>query len=233
MLEQQQTQLVAGLRELYRRLQSGEEWPGAPLQDAQGGHPLTHDILERLDLLHVPTDGPASHEGFEDDFDKLQQRLLDEGATYMRRRSSESSNSDHGANTASSKGTPPAESRKSSHQFPRNGAPPTPPMNSPFPRQSQLSVPQKSLPQFSPNFLQTPNLSASPMSQPTWIVDTPMVEDPLNIEYMSQFDGSLVGDMMPPMSFEQYQLSDMTVNPAIMVPEWNQPSELDFNSFTT
>merc|ERR1712029_1246389 len=51
MLEQQQSQLVAGLRELYSKLRDGQPWPGAPLREAHGGHPLTHDILERLELL--------------------------------------------------------------------------------------------------------------------------------------------------------------------------------------
>ncbi|KAK7178195.1 hypothetical protein PSPO01_15761 [Paraphaeosphaeria sporulosa] len=69
MLEQQQTQLVAGLRELYGRLRNGQCWPGQPLCDAQSGHPLTHDILERLDLLHSSNHESSVHKGFEEDFD--------------------------------------------------------------------------------------------------------------------------------------------------------------------
>lgn len=228
MLEQQQTQLVAGLRELYRRLQKGDDWPGSPLKDAQNGHPLTHDILERLNLLHAPPDSPTNYDGFEDDFQKLQQRLLDSGAAYMRRRSSTSSNSDHGAvSTSSSKDTSPAESLRLGISFSRNAAPPTPPMNSPFPRQSQLGGPHKQ-PQFSSSFLPATTSGAPSVGQNNWAVDTPMMDDPLNIEYMSQFDSPLVTDMIPPMSFEQYQVPDST----LMVPEWSQPGELDFNSFT-
>ena len=33
LLEQQQVQLVAGLRDLYTRLQNGQSWPGQPLRE--------------------------------------------------------------------------------------------------------------------------------------------------------------------------------------------------------
>ena len=119
MLEQQQAQIVAGMRELYRRLRTGEGWPGAWLEEFQisdntgsinvsksnTSHPLTHDILERLNLLHIRSGEEAgspindnvgrafSQQRF-DDFDenctRLQQRLIREGAPMAeRRRSSE------------------------------------------------------------------------------------------------------------------------------------------------
>ena len=69
MLEQQQAQLVSGLREMYRRLQAGENWPGKPLKQSHGGFPLTHDILERLNVLHA--DSPMTHDAFEDDLEAL------------------------------------------------------------------------------------------------------------------------------------------------------------------
>jgi hypothetical protein len=61
LLEQQQTQLVAGLHVLYTRLQGGHGWPGAPLCESKGGHPLTHSILERLDLLRQCNTGSSGH----------------------------------------------------------------------------------------------------------------------------------------------------------------------------
>lgn len=91
MLEQQQAQLVAGLQETYRRLQAAQLWPGAPFEDVDG-HVLTHDILARLDILNNK-DGES--ELFEEDTDKLQSRLLSQGATYMHRRGSLSSDSEH------------------------------------------------------------------------------------------------------------------------------------------
>ncbi|KAK8190890.1 hypothetical protein BKA81DRAFT_285835, partial [Phyllosticta paracitricarpa] len=131
MLEQQQNQLVAGLRELYRRLQTGEGWPGMPLSDQQGGHPLTHDILERLDLLQ-PKDGNGLYEPFEEDFGRMEKRLRDEEeslpAPPSKRRGSVGSESDHGhISTPSSNGTPPTPPRSHFDPFPAGNALQTPP----------------------------------------------------------------------------------------------------------
>lgn len=51
MLERQQSQLIAGLQELYRRIQAGEAFPSPPLEPGYNGQPLTHKILEALDVL--------------------------------------------------------------------------------------------------------------------------------------------------------------------------------------
>jgi hypothetical protein len=66
MLEQQHAQLVAGVRELYRRLEGGEEWPGMSLELNHRKHPLTHDILKRLNILDPKDDTSIEHKGFED-----------------------------------------------------------------------------------------------------------------------------------------------------------------------
>ncbi|KAJ5801846.1 uncharacterized protein N7503_004296 [Penicillium pulvis] len=52
MLEQQQAWLVHGLREFYRRITTGEAWPGDLLEPESNGHPLTHDLLARLGALN-------------------------------------------------------------------------------------------------------------------------------------------------------------------------------------
>ena len=92
MLERQQIQLVAGLQDMYRRLQKGERWPGAPLTEEANGHPLTHNILESLNVLHDPEDG---NEVFEEDLGRMRRRLLDSGASYVGRSGSFSSDSEH------------------------------------------------------------------------------------------------------------------------------------------
>jgi hypothetical protein len=51
MLLEQQSWLVHGLRELYRRSVEGEGWSGDLLKPETNGHPLTHDILTRLGVL--------------------------------------------------------------------------------------------------------------------------------------------------------------------------------------
>ena len=83
MLEQQQTQLVNGLQELYRRLTTGQEWEGPLLDDGDNGRPLTHDILSGLGVLHYESGSPS--EAFEDDLEALQHRLLDDGTQPPRR----------------------------------------------------------------------------------------------------------------------------------------------------
>jgi len=94
MLEQQQTQLVSGLQEMYRRLKCANAWDCPALSEA-AGHPLTHDILAALNLLESKHDGSGDLETFEEDCQKLQSRLLADGAGYSRRRGSFSSDSDH------------------------------------------------------------------------------------------------------------------------------------------
>lgn len=156
MLEQQQAQLVAGLQETYRRLVEANVWPGKPLSEASG-QPLTHDILARLDLLEPKNDGSGEHEPFEEDCQKLQQRLISEGASLIARRSSISSDSDHGL--------PHKHARTSSHSSvhstpnPVHSAPvfdekftfhqsasPSPVSQSPVPKFSQLRSPIKPSP---------------------------------------------------------------------------------------
>jgi hypothetical protein len=43
--------IVAGLQELYARLQDERGWPGEPLQKEEDGHPSIHEILTRLKIL--------------------------------------------------------------------------------------------------------------------------------------------------------------------------------------
>jgi len=97
MLEQQQSQLVSGLQETYRRLVVAQVWPGSRLLE-HNGNPLTHDILARLELLEPKLDGSGEMEVFEEDCQKLQSRLVSDGAPFLGRRGSFSSESDHESN---------------------------------------------------------------------------------------------------------------------------------------
>ncbi|EFE42179.1 C6 transcription factor, putative [Trichophyton verrucosum HKI 0517] len=77
LLEHQQTSLVFGIQEMYKLLIKGNKWPGQPLNNSHNGHPLTHDILERLGALNV-ADGPANAglPRFEEDLEAMQAQLL-------------------------------------------------------------------------------------------------------------------------------------------------------------
>jgi hypothetical protein len=229
MLEQQQTQLVAGLRELYSRLQKGESWPGQPLRESSGGHPLTHDILERLDLLHSPNDNSINYEGFEEDCNRMQQKLLERGASFTRRRGSVSSDSDHGHVSSNSPivDTPTTKTFAFDNPFARHNAPPTPPMNSPFPRQSQVVFPIKQeSPMVSPTFMNAGALNPSSLSQTAWLNDSMMMDEPVDFgKPMYGFD-----------NFAGYDPTMMLDTIAIgandpMMSDWNNTADLDFSSF--
>ncbi len=71
MLEQQQTQIIHSLRELYERVINNKSWPGLPLEKSANGYPLTHDILERLGSLHVEGVSDPTRM-FQDDFGELE-----------------------------------------------------------------------------------------------------------------------------------------------------------------
>lgn len=92
MLEQQQGQLVQGLQEMYHRMLATNLWEGPTLSEATG-HPLTHDILAALGLLEKKHDSDETI-AFEEDCEKLQARLIAEGAVMTKRRGSVSSDSD-------------------------------------------------------------------------------------------------------------------------------------------
>ena len=51
MLEHQHTQLIAGVQELYRRLAEKEPKPDLPIEASCNGQPLTHRILEALNVV--------------------------------------------------------------------------------------------------------------------------------------------------------------------------------------
>lgn len=229
MLEQQQTQLVAGLRELYSRLQRDESWPEQPLQESPDGYPLTHDILECLDLLHSSGENNNHYEGFEEDCGRMQQRLLGGGAPCTRRRAFVSSDSEHGhvSSNSSYNDIPTTKSFAFDSPFARNNAPPTPPMNSTFPRQSQVLSPMKQEPTIaSTPFMNASAMDPSALSRAPWMDDSMMVDEPVDFRKpIYPFDNFGANDqnmMVDPLSINQ-------TNP--MIPDWNVHSDLDFNSF--
>ncbi|KAL8907479.1 MAG: hypothetical protein Q9207_001383 [Kuettlingeria erythrocarpa] len=129
MLEQQQTQLVNGLQEMYRRITNNEGWKGKPLDTVARGYPLTHDILERLDVLGI--DGPHSPDRFEEDTEILQGRFFEEGVLPAKRQATPDSNNKEGGEEG---GAPPKRHSSRSKRsltdsfVPRRsgGLPPTP-----------------------------------------------------------------------------------------------------------
>jgi hypothetical protein len=143
MLEQQQGQLVSGLQEMYRRLSAAKAWEGPALSEANG-HPLTHDILAALNLLESKQDGSGEVESFEEDCQKLQSKLLAEGAGYAHRRGSISSDSDHsshGHSQSTHRASPPETKPTFRDSFHLGSAASSPLSRSPVPQQKQPSFP--------------------------------------------------------------------------------------------
>lgn len=52
MLERQQSQLIAALEEMYRRMQMAQAWTGPALRELDG-RPLTHEMLAALNVLEI------------------------------------------------------------------------------------------------------------------------------------------------------------------------------------
>ncbi|EMD00052.1 hypothetical protein BAUCODRAFT_51110, partial [Baudoinia panamericana UAMH 10762] len=147
MLEQQQSQLVSGLQEMYRRLVTARAWSGAPLSESNG-HPLTHEILAALNLLETRQDGSGELEVFEEDCQKLQRQLLADGAGYVRRRgsfSSDSEHSQHGHSRPASMHLPKGSIFRESFAFSSNPATPMSHSPAPKPKQSFPVIQQSAL----------------------------------------------------------------------------------------
>lgn len=177
MLEQQQTQLVSGLKEMYHRLQKVSAWEG-PSLDESSGQPLTHDILSALNLLESKHDDSGEVEVFEEDCDKLQSRMVSEGASFVHRRGSISSDSDHSHHdrpkTASTRNATPMRHRQAlfKESFNFGSASPSPLAQSPIPRSKPVAQPQyptsspaRQLPLQEPTFINDPQLYAPEWAQ--------------------------------------------------------------------
>lgn len=127
MLENQQSQLVAGLQELYKRVQTGQGWAGSPLKETSHGGPLTHDILERLRALKQ--EDHSEYGQFEENQISTQQRHISNGAGYMQRANSTDSNSETSQSPIFEQMLP--EGPELMTLFRSNSSPPTPPHVSP------------------------------------------------------------------------------------------------------
>lgn len=218
MLEQQRTQLVAGLQQLYSRLQNRQEWPGGSLRNTEGGYPLTHDILERLDLLHSTSDASSNYEDFEEDCNRMLQKLI-ERSSHMRNGASMSSTSDYGTPLASSdSGTPTTQSFTFTFTdtYTPNNVPSTPSINSFWLRQSLIaSFVEQEAPMASSASMNTGVVEPSELQQTVWSGDWTMLDKSLDF---SNFDQTAM------------MLDPVIVNSEPMMPDWTNNSA-DISTF--
>jgi len=234
MLEQQQSQLVAGIREMYRRLQNGDDWPGAPLQDYEG-YPLTHDILERLDVLHMTGENPIKSEGFEDDFNRLQERLLEGGAGYVHhhhRAGSVSSDSEPGLSHADSPRDTPTSRSLSSFSESLNRKKRDSPDPQRRPQSNRIAVPNKRR-HFAPPEIHHTDADSLQLWQEPWVMQSPEVDNLdaslFSASSASPYDATLSGLYNPLLVNPLTQPALNTMAPASMG-GWADPDP-EFASF--
>ncbi|KIW50523.1 hypothetical protein PV05_09327 [Exophiala xenobiotica] len=215
MLESQQAQLVTGLQELYKRLQNGQGWTGAPLKETGSGTPLTHDILERLGALKQ--DGNTTHEAFEEDLNALQQRLIDDGAGFMQRQPSHDSHTDSSAPSPIYE--PVAQRPNFTNPFSLHQLPPTPPNRSPYPQNARAVPPTKS---------HTYPHAVNLQSNLSWT--TPVGEFDNSMDFINQFGSPLVDSSFDLTSFppamSQDHIMPAAINPCLTMKDWAGQEDL-------
>jgi hypothetical protein len=227
MLEQQQHQLVAGLRELYRRLLAGEGWEGPPLEAVTGGHPLTHDILERLDLLQQSPDSPIHLDHFEEEPERLQELLVRNGAPQVGRRPSLS---------------PPEESEPPSPPLPKRTTPnrtayPSPNSMNPSPRSHTPSAAQQPFAnskgivnsQFVEPAIFEPEQQ---FAMPSWLPMNmgQMVDSPMTMGYDNMWDSPIMGSQATNPAMFSMPPNVQTFGPGATL-GWTTPNEVSMNDF--
>lgn len=194
MLKSQQEQLVAGLQELYKRMQNGLGWIGSPLEETSNGVPLTHDILERLGVLEPDV--------FEEDLTALQQRLTADGARFTQEQPSHDLHSD---SVLSSIHKPVAQRPNVSNAFSLGLFLPTPPDQSHFPQNAQVIPP-------------TTYSHIFPFSTITDLSLRWNTADD-SIDFMNQFETSVMDSAMESDSFTQATLQEQfllaRINPCL------------------
>ncbi|KAI9373248.1 hypothetical protein BJX61DRAFT_504024 [Aspergillus egyptiacus] len=206
MLEQQQTWLVNGLQELYRRLLEGEGWKGEPLKCEPNGHPLTHDLLTHLGALD-----PSKYERFEENAETMQQELWRQNAGHMQRQDSSDSSSE-------SEHSPVIPTGFSDPYVARTLPPRTPTTISPATTSLRIDVPQqpaiKNEPQISANNQYVASMQT--MSMPR-MVDPSNLQHPPQWTSPSSFGGFDDLDLMPS------QFGDLPFEDNISSPMFNRP----------
>lgn len=201
MLEAQQAQLVAGLQELYKRVNSGQGWTGAPLRESSGGVPLTHDILERLGALKQ--EGTNTSAEFEENLEELQKRLLANGAGFMQREMSFDASSDNGRSSFDL-----SQQRKAPlfhNPFQGNHFPPTPPIQSPHTATAHTSSPLKT---------QFP-VDTSMQQFSTW---TPEYDD---MDFMSTYEPMTDITINTMQLQAQILQAQGSINPCLTMKDWD------------
>ncbi|WPG98052.1 Hypothetical protein R9X50_00083600 [Acrodontium crateriforme] len=243
MLEQQQGQLVQGLQVMYRQLRTANAWKKAKLEETNG-QPLTHDILAALEVLE-----PFSEDHFEEDTEKLQQRLISQGSGDANRRTSVSSDSDHSQHSNSrnaSAGTPASSKNVFRESFAFHSEPPSP---APQPKRQRQSLHQPIVSQPSPLHHHNSPLSNDPqLFQPEWQLPDMSTRSQFQPQQQQRmpdlfqdnfgFDGMTsnydVSAFMNQQHMGPYSQSPVSFNAPMQAnPAFVEAMDMDFNQYIT
>lgn len=223
MLENQQSQLVAGLQELYKRVQSGQGWAGAPLKETSHGGPLTHDILESLGALRQ--ESHTESEPFEEDLSAMQQRLLSSGAGYMQRSNSADSDSETDQSPVFEPMQMPSRRTEMMDTYAHNRFPPTPPTTSPYMRSASASSAPGHL-RFSPQSITPPSaMNPALLQRSTWAQPSGQAlgfDD--NMDFINRFETFSQLENLTPQMFHQAN------NSCLPTRDWQEENE-DFSKY--
>lgn len=226
LLEQQQAQLVHGLQELYRRTQTGQGWLGTPLPGSEGGHPLTHDILERLGAFK--SDRRGERESFEEDVNILQQMLIEDGSGFLQQQESADSDSEHGQTPVPFLDLPSLTPSSFNNPFSFSQLLPTPPMESADLRSNCTSLTNPPTSPISPTETTQvdtrTSMDLAALRGQDWA--TPIIYE----ENMDLFQQLEVPTMCQDISgdYPRQLMTMNTINPRMAASEWNED---DFSAF--
>ena len=206
--QQQQAQLVAGLQELYSRLQSGRALPGEMLPEARCGYPYVYEILEQLNLL-PPSSGGS---GLEECYNRMQPGLLERSTPYNSRRGSIDPSLTPESTTPgpiSNGDTPISRSMSYDHACTQNHSVRILPINSPL-QQSDAAPPVK--------------------HEADIVLSTMMYTEPTIMDESPSLNGKPIYAPNTYDHFDAMTLDPCMVSPIGLVTRWNDLNYLDFSS---
>lgn len=178
---------------------------------------MTHDILERLGLLHGQDD---EHENFEEVYNFMQQQLSERRVLSSRSTSSESEQG-HTSSSLSNNENPTVKQFPSTDPIAGNNAPPTPPMISPIPEQSPMPAPlEQELPVARSPFVSTGGLYSAAQPQEWMNIPTTMEES--------------MDFARPLPAFKSFttNFENVVINTGdLIMPDWNGAADFNSDSF--
>ncbi|KAK5012092.1 Fluconazole resistance protein 1, partial [Cryomyces antarcticus] len=160
-------------------------------------------------------------------------QLLENGATFTHSRGSVSSDLeyDHGYDELLGHNPPASEPHFYRDPFSLNAAPPTPPVQSPLPQQSQLQVNSQLAPQCFSQDLTQLQVDPAQTMKPSFAMQTPQCDDSMGF-YSAQYASPLTYEPSS-VQFSQLVGQRLERNTSVTMTDWtgDMIGDEDFNDF--